>query len=259
MTRGSLCLIVGLIIVVAAPLGAQTTTPRLQFDVASVKPNTSGDPGLRLDVQPGGRFVASNIPLKQFIRAAYTLQLYQIVNAPAWVDAERFDITAVADRDITVTTGWTPGSFAPVQLMMQSLLADRFRMTAHNETRQSLVYSLVTDKANRDAATKLRAAAPDCASNCGMRVAAGSLTARKVPLRQVAELLSQLTGRLVTDDTGLAGDFDLDLQWNPDSQVATDSPSIFTAVQEQLGLRLESRRSPLTVLVIDSIARPTPD
>ena len=97
------------------------------FEVASVKPNDRGEPGLRLDIQPGGRFLAIHIPLKQLVRAAYTLQLWQIVGAPGWMDSDRFDITANAGRDITVTTPWTPGGkFALVQLMLQSLLADRF-------------------------------------------------------------------------------------------------------------------------------------
>src|SRR5687767_9452933 len=104
---------------------------RLAFDVVSVKLNKSGAPNLRLDVQPGGRFVAVNVPLKQFIRAAYTLQLYQIEGAPRWTEAERFDVTAVTEQDFGGPIVWTPGTYAPLQRMMQSVLADRFRMKGH--------------------------------------------------------------------------------------------------------------------------------
>ena len=261
MTHVLRCAIAILCIASAPPLRAQSeSAARPQFEVASVKPNKSGEPGLRLDIQPGGRFIAINIPLKQMIRAAYTLQLFQIVGAPAWVDAERFDVSAIADRDITVTTPWTPGGkFALVQLMLQSLLTDRFKMVVHSNTRESQVYALIVDKAEPGARDKLRSAAPDCAPSCGMRIGPGTLTARNVPLPQLAELLSQLTGRLAADATGLTGSFDMELRWSPDlqQQEATDAPSIFTALREQLGLRLETVRGPVPVLVIDSIERPT--
>ncbi len=250
------------VVMLCLPVLAQSSRDAApQFEVASVKPNKSGETGLGLDVQPGGRFVATNIPLRQLIRAAYTLQLYQIAGAPSWVESERFDITALAGRDITVTVPWTPGGkFALVQLLLQSLLADRFKMVAHTEMRESAVYALVLNQPERDPREKLRVANADCMSDCGMHIAPGSLRARRVPLRQVAEFLSQVTGRLVTDATALDGNFDLDFTWNPDLQSSTaDLPSIFTALQEQLGLRLESRREPIPTLVIDSIQRPTPD
>ncbi len=256
-------------IVIAAGLLTEVSTAaqadpaaRPQFEVASVKPNKSGEAGLRMDIPGGRRLVAVNMPLRELIRAAYTLQAFQIVGAPGWLESERFDITATTDRDLTVTTPWTPGGrFLPVQLMVQSLLADRFRMVAHDETRESQVYALAVDQPGPRAAGQLRPAAPDCAQACGIRAGRGTMTARNVPLPQFAELLSQLTGRLTTDATGLTGTFDMDLQWRPDGQQAdaSDAPSIFTALREQLGLKLESRRGSIPVLVIDSIERPTPD
>jgi bla regulator protein blaR1 len=236
---------------------AQVPSPRPQFQVTSVKANRSGESSIRFEAQPGGRFLAVNIPLKQLIRAAYTLQLYQIVNAPAWVEAERFDISAIADRDITPTAPWTPGQFAPVQLMIQSLLADRFKLVAHIEMRSSPVYSLILDTSERSATAHLAPAATNTAS---MQIGTGTLTARSLPLPQFAELLSQLTGRVVTDATGLTGTFDLNLNWNPDlQQNASDAPSIFTAVQEQLGLKLVRSSAPVEHLVIDAIDRPDGD
>lgn len=252
---------VALLVVMSAVLArAQADTARPQFQVASVKPNPSEDASMRLDIQPGGRFVTANIPLPQLIRFAYALQLYQIAGAPSWADGARFDISATADRDIVPTGPWSPGRFAVVQLMTQSLLADRFKLVAHHETRPSQAYSLVVDKPERGVAGRMTVAKAECGPACGMRLGPGTLAARKVPLPQLAELLSQITGRLVTDDTGLAGSFDFDLRWSHDlQQAAADAPSIFTAVQEQLGLKLLTVTAPVDYLVIDRIERPDPD
>lgn len=244
------------------PAGAQsreTGDPR--FEVASIKRNDSGDATIGFEIRPGGRVVATNIPLKQFIRAAYTLQLYQIIGAPSWVDSERFDITAISDRDLRDSRPWMPGgTYLAVQVMMQSLLADRFGMVAQMEEREAQSYALVLNKAGDS--RKLTPAKTPCDVNCGMRPAPGRLSARHVPLPTLAEFLSQVTGRLVVDASGLLGDFDLDLRWTPEGQpeaVDVDAPSIFTALQEQVGLRLEARRASIPMLVIDSIGRPTPD
>ena len=245
----------------AAAVGAQSANEeRPKFDVTSVKPNKSGGGVIGFAIQPGGRFVATDIPLKQLIRAAYTLQLYQIVDGPSWIESERFDITAVTDRELKEPATWKPGGqYAAVQLMLQSLLADRFNFRAHFEEREGQVYALVRDAAERSIRTLAPAKTP-CASGCGMRIGAGTLTARGVPLPQLAELLSQITGRLVTDATGLAGDFDIDLRWMPESPTpAGDAPSVFTALPEQLGLRLEPRRGPIRMLVIDAVERPAAD
>jgi uncharacterized protein (TIGR03435 family) len=243
------------------PAGAQSTgTDAPRFDIVSVKPNRSGESLIGFEVRPGGRFVATNIPLKQFVRAAYTMQLYQIVGAPSWVDAERFDVTGVSDRDLRGGRPWTPGApYLPVQLMMQSLLAERFGMKAHIEKREEPGYGLVLDSPGDSSA--LRPAKTPCEAGCGMYPAPGRLAARDVPLPTLAEFLSQVTGRLVEDDTGLTGTFDIDLRWAPGGPAAADvdAPSIYTALPEQLGLRLEPRRALIDVLVVDSIDRPTPD
>jgi bla regulator protein blaR1 len=231
-------------------------TERPAFEVTSVKPTTKSEGVIRLDIQPGGRFAMSDTPLKQVIRAAYTLQLYQIVDAPSWVDSERFDIAGVSDRELREPSGtWNPGQYQLVQLMMQSLLADRFNFRAHFEEREGQIYALVRDRTER--APTLTPAKP-CGTDCQMQIAAGTLRARSVDMPQFAELLSQLTGRLVTDATGLDGAFEFSLRWTPESQEATsDAPSLFTALREQLGLRLEARRGPTKMLVVDSVDRPT--
>lgn len=143
--------------------------------------------------------------------------------------------------------------------MMQSLLADRFKMVAHVEEREAQGYALVLNRAGDR--SKLTPAKVPCEVNCGMRPAPGRLAARDVPLPTLAEFLAQVTGRLVVDASGLTGTFDIDLRWAPEGQpqVDVDAPSIFAALPEQVGLRLESRRAPLRVLVVDAIDRPTPD
>ena len=252
--------IVAIIAFASTILRAQSPEPeRLRFDVASVKQNKNSEGVIRLEIQPGGRFNAIDFPLKQFIRAAYTLQLYQIVDAPPWLESERYDITAVSGRDLKEGASWKPGAqFAPVQLMMQSLLADRFNFRAHFEERQTQVYALVREE--RVGAAKGLIPAKPCGADCRMQIGSGTLRAPNVKMPEFAELLSQLTGRLVTDATGLDGAFEIDLRWTPEGQEArSDAPSLFTALPEQLGLRLDARRGPMRMLVIDSVDRPTPD
>lgn len=254
---GKFCCAIAIVVTTCSVVfrAQEPAAPHDSFQVASVKANKTGESAMQFDVQ-GSRLAVANIPLKQLIRAAYTLQLYQIVNAPPWVDSERFDVIATADADLTVTAPWTPGgSFAPLQFMLQSLLAERFKMKAHEEMRSSQVYSLVADKPG-----KLTPASRACTTGCGMRIGPGTLEARGVPLPQLAELISQTTGRVVRDATGLKGNFDFNLQWSHDGQTGSaDAPSIFTAVQEQLGLKLVSGSGPVPHLVIDHIERPDPD
>jgi uncharacterized protein (TIGR03435 family) len=245
----------------AATMRAQSAdSERPRFDVASIKPNKNSEGVIRFAVQPGGRMVLTDIPVKQLIRAAYTLQLYQIVDAPPWTESERFDITGVTERELREdNVTWSPGGkYALVQLMMQSLLADRFNFRAHFEERQGQVYALVLDDKQR--AAKGLAPAKPCDANCAMQIGSGTLRAPNVELPLLAELLSQLTGRPVTDATGLTGTFEINLRWTPESQEATaDAPSLFTALPEQLGLRLDARRGPIRMLIIDSVERPTAD
>ena len=245
---------VALPLVIAAQ-GGSGERPR--FDVLSVKPNISGDPGLSLDVTPGGRMAASNIPLIQFIRAAYTLQLHQIEGAPSWVSSERFDITGLADGGFPAPAIWKPGAYAPVQVMMQSVLLDRFKMVARMTEREGDGYALVLRTPGSSGALKPSVA--PCTSEC-MQIGAGTVTARGVPLPQFAELLSQVTGRIVVDATELTGTFDFSVRWTPEGdQAVSDAPSLFTALQEQVGLRLQPRRVQIPVLLIESISRPDAD
>jgi uncharacterized protein (TIGR03435 family) len=261
------------------------------FEVASVKPNKSGDGGVRLGIQPGGRLTATNVPLRLLIRNAYQIQDFQLVGAPDWIAAERFDVVAKADGDVPPPQPGGPPS--ALQLMMRTLLAERFKLAVHHETRELPVYALVVARSDGKLGSQLQASTTDCAAimaaargrggppalsppgrpPCGISLAPGRLGGGGFPLSQLATTLSQFVQRMVVDRTGLAGNFDFELTWTPDQfpqgppppdapplpPIDPNGPSIYTAVQEQLGLKLDSRRDAVDVLVVDRVERPTED
>jgi uncharacterized protein (TIGR03435 family) len=276
-----------LFVLAAASLSAQTSLEpppemaKLQFEVATVKPNKSGDQNSRLGLQPGGRVVATNLPLRALIRNVYDVQAYQIVGGADWIEHERFDFEARADREYPPSTGGPP-----LQLiaMMRNLLADRFKLVVHRETREMPVYALELARPDGTLGPRMRRVEVDCAAEmakemayraankgaptprapdqrppCSMRVSPGRLSAGSASLAQLVRSLPQFVGRTVVDRTGLSGVFDIDLEWTPEQTAETTGPSLFTAVQEQLGLKLEGARGPVAVLVIDHIERPAPD
>jgi uncharacterized protein (TIGR03435 family) len=267
---------VGIVAVVGGVLVAQTPAGAT-FEAASVKAHQSADQAFMMVLEPGGRFVATNIPLLLFIRTAYQLQDDQIVGAPGWLNSDRFDIVAKADAG------------APLQQlpsMMQALLVDRFRFATHHETRELPVYALVIARSDRTLGPQLRPTAcpsangtasptladvdlsPTCAA---IKTGLGTLTLRGAPISQVLQYLAPYVSRVLLDRTSLDGRFDLDLAWTPElspsrtpgpqepARSNSDGPSIFTAIQEQLGLKLEATTAPADVLVIDHVEHPTPD
>jgi uncharacterized protein (TIGR03435 family) len=278
----------------AGQRGASPSPENLAFEVASVKQNKSGDGRAGLFGQPGGRFNATNIPLRLLIRNAYQLQDFQLVGAPDWIASTRFDIVAKAAGELTPAPPGTPG---PMQMMLRTLLADRFKLKVHRETRELPIYALLVARSDGKLGPQLRPASVDCAAlaaargrggpplappqpgerpMCGMRIGPGVMSGGGFPLSQLAVTLSQFAQRVVVDRTGLTGNFDLDLTWTPDQipqgppgggppgappppPIDPNGPSLFTAVQEQLGLKLDSQRGPVEVLVIDSVEQPTED
>ncbi len=269
-----------------------------QFEVASIKPNKSGDGRVMIGVQPGGRFTATNVPLKMLIRNAYQLQDFQIVGGPDWITSDRFDIVAKADMDGTGEPfrAEKPGEPSRGQLMIRALLAERFKLQVHDDTREMPIFALVLARGDGKLGPKIHQAAVDCdavraagrgrgagapappAQNerpqCGIRIAPGNMLVGGSTLAQFANSVGSFVGRIVVDRTGLAGAYDFDLTWTPD-QIRADNrppgtpdpmingvpidpngPSIFTAVQEQLGLKLDSQKGPVAVLVIDRVDHP---
>ena len=248
------------------------------FEVASVRPNPNTGQAFSFILQPT-RFVAQNAPLDRLIRFAYNVKSSrQLVNMPDWAGSRGFDIDAkIGDAEVDAMKSLTPDQrFAQYRLMVQSLLADRFQMKVSTETRELPVYALVLAKGG----PRLTPAVPqDLERQRFPRLgftAAGDLTARSVSMSFFADWLSgrlDTADRVVIDATGLKGTYDFALQWNPVGgavvtaganpppvsapQPNEDKPSLFTAIQEQLGLKLESQKAPVEVLVIESVEQPT--
>lgn len=288
---------IGLVLVASIGLAQSQTVPvtRPEFDVASIKLNTSAAKGGQIQSRRGN-FSVENLPLRNLILLAYGLRDFQLAGGPSWIDSERYDVTGKTDSNTTV-------GFAHGALIVQSLLEDRFRLKVHHETREGAVYFLTVAKSglkmpqskegsckNLDLNHMPPPSVPDDASaqkipNCGTNsgpIGRGRLNIRGVtvadvpnsPFQSLASHLSEILGRTVVDRTGLSGNFELHLEWTPgtpsvnagtgteDNPGSTNSadagaPSIFTAVQEQLGLKLESGRGPVDILVIDHVERPS--
>jgi uncharacterized protein (TIGR03435 family) len=250
------------------------------FEVATVKPNHNPGDVFSFRLQPAG-FKADGAPLDRLIRFAYDVKSeQQILNMPNWADSEHFDIDAkISDADVAALKKLTPDqSFQQYRLMLQSLLADRFRMKVRTETRVLPVYALAVAKHG----LKLTPAAelPETHRLPQLTFhASGDLKASSVTMQFFTEWLSgkpDTGGRVVIDATGLKGSYDFGLLWEPVesgnssavagvSQPAGSStteggkPLLFTAIQEQLGLKLEPRKAPVEVLVIDHVEQPSPN
>jgi uncharacterized protein (TIGR03435 family) len=247
------------------------------FEVASIKPNTSGDGRVLMMPQPGGRLNLVNVPLRLMIRNAYRVQDFQIVGGPDWMGTARYDVIAKAE------TG-NP-SQEELQLMMRALLADRFKLVVRSDKREMPTYALVTARSDGKLGTALRKSDADCGGaaappapgqvpRCGFMVGFGNLKARGSTLAALASSLSTFAGRIVVDRTGLPGGFDADLTWTPDNlpraqsdqpvtvngiAIDPNGPSLFMALQEQLGLKLESTKGLVDVMVIDRAEKPAED
>ena len=242
------------------PQSADTAAPT--FEVASVKPNRTGAPGGSF-VMPPGRFTATNIPLKVLITNAYQLSFFQVVGGPGCVGTDRFDIAAKAAGPISDTER---------RLMMRALLVERFRLTAHFETREKTIYIMTLARPDKQLGPGLKPR-PECATSpvdtardkpcpSGGSGRRDAIQIRAVTLTQLADgMISTLRGELVRDETGLPGAFDVEMSWRPETSTDPDDgrPSFVTAMREQLGLKLEPMRRPVEVLVVESIDRPTPD
>jgi bla regulator protein blaR1 len=259
------------------------------FDVAVVKPNSSTDSRVAVLGQPGGRFIATNASVMMLIRAAYSVQDFQVSGGPNWIDSDRWDIEARAEAGrIPEPIGLSdPNTFDPLSLRVQSLLEDRFQLKWHFETKELPVYALVVLKSgskmklNEDQTPpqpRAPGATPPPQPTAGqvprysMRRGRGVLVGTAVTVGIFINSLSQLMGRMVIDKTDLKGFYEVRLEWPPDAVPGTgptpigpetpppiepSGPSIFTAIQDQLGLKLESTKAPVRLLVIDSVQKPS--
>jgi uncharacterized protein (TIGR03435 family) len=244
MRRLPLAVLVALALV--APVRGQAA-----FDVASIRLNTSGDQSSGTHDLPGGRVTITNLPLRNMIRTAYGANDLEVVGGPDWVDGDRWDVLAAA----------APGSpaDAPWREMLKTLLQERFKLRAHFERRERPIYRLVLARADRRLGpairpTGCRADDLDCgktsANTNGIR--SGTMMGVARTLAEVGTALSRYAERRVFDATGLEGRFDFELRWDADL-------SIFTALSEQLGLKLEPATGSLDVLFIDGVEKPAPE
>jgi uncharacterized protein (TIGR03435 family) len=236
------------------------------FDVASIKPSKPGVSGSNSDFNKE-TYTASNVTLKSIIQYdAYEIAGPQILGIPPVLDSVTFDIQAKIDPAVyeKMKTLSRDQFHQQFEQMIRQLLADRFKLAVHPETRQLPVYALVVAQNG----PKLQPAKdPDAGTSLSSR--RGQLTAKGVSSAQLAEKftrsLSDELGRIVIDKTGLTGRYDLTLKWTPDIGPApllngepdTSAPSIFTAIQEQLGLKFESTKGPVPVLVVDHAELPS--
>jgi bla regulator protein blaR1 len=286
----------------------QTAAPAPAFEVASIKPNNSGDGRVMLGNQPG-RFTATNVTLRMLIRNAYQLQDFQITGGPGWLASDHYDIVAKIDPAVQESISAARGGIGPaaipgtgpnpLQLMIRSLLTERFKLAVHTETKEQTIYALVLARADGKLGPDLKKSDVDCAAlmgnargrgplpppsgppqpgerlPCGIRIGPGNMAAGGSSLAQFANSLGMFVGRIVQDRTGLTGSYDINLTWTPDQMpqrapgtpgdqpirvngqdIDPNGPSIFTAVQEQLGLKLDSQKGPVEMLVVDRAEKP---
>jgi uncharacterized protein (TIGR03435 family) len=221
-----------------------------------------------MDTLPGGRLTAVAVTVNALLRTAYQVQPRDIVGAPSWFGMKRYDITARPD-----------GGDPKGPELLQALLRDRFGLQTHREKREQPTFAMVLARNDGKLGPKLKARSFDCAAyyaaphssepgqvpECGARLNPRNISGKAISMAQLANSLVPGSGRRVTDKTGLAGLYDVDLVWTPDAPAggptpaANDAspPSIFTALQEQLGLKLVSDKALIDLLIVDRAREPT--
>jgi uncharacterized protein (TIGR03435 family) len=235
------------------------------FDVASVRQNTTADQHTHSSIYnswTNSKFTATNVPLKMLIEFCYDVPQSRLLGGGDWIDSMTFDIEAKSDNAADDLMQSLPQDEAKrrKQEMIRTLLADRFKLAIHMETRELPIYSLVVAKGG----PKLK---PDTKGNY-FGTGRNTITVRggDDSVAILADKLSENAGRVVVDNTGIKGPFDMELKWTPEDQPPpmlngqpdpNAPPDIFTAIQEQLGLKLESAKGSVPVVVIDHIELPS--
>ena len=280
--------IVALATVAAVVAQAPAPATGAVFEVASVRQNRDGGSVAGLRRFPGGRFEATNIQLASLISFAYQLQPFELVGDPSWLTDERWNINAKLPGDPPAAP---PGTIDANALATQALLAERFKLVVHRETREMAVYQLVTVNRDGQVGKGLHRSTVDCLAiqratdeaarggaappdpntpdrmACGMRVSVGRIQFGGRPLSTLLNALTAITQRRIVDRTGLAGDWQFDISFNPPAvppgmDIPPPDPSaasLYTVLQEELGLRLDTARVPMPVMVIDRVERPVED
>jgi uncharacterized protein (TIGR03435 family) len=252
------------------PFFAQTPP---EFEVASLKPNHSGNPGFSIVPLPGGKLNATNISLKRLIAVAYSITDFQIFGNVPWLESERYDMEARAPG---------PAALPQLRLMLQPLLADRFKLKFHRENREMRIFTLTQAKPGSFGPGLVEIPGGECSAEttqqpalpngtpCGVvNMGSGRISGQRGRVAQLCDRLSTLLSVTVVDKTGLQGNYNITMTWTPDPETETllngshppasdvPGPSVFTAIQEQLGLKLTAGKGPVSVVVIDSVEKAT--
>jgi uncharacterized protein (TIGR03435 family) len=237
------------ILIVLFSLGNVQSQPSKQIEVASVRRSRGSAADSNLDSTPGGRLNATNITVRELIRFAYNVKDHQIERAPGWVEDELYDIALKSSAGKT-------RNLEEERSVVRELLEDRFGLTTHRETKQTVVHSLVVDRNGP------KLTAHNDGTGTRTRKGCGHLAGSRVTVEVIATMLSRQLEREVLNRTNLPGKYDFQLDWTPDSGACplADNqalPSIYTAIQQQLGLRLESVKGLEEFVVIDHVERPS--
>ncbi len=253
-----------LFVLVTAAISQAQSPPDPQFEVASIKLNTSGARAVSIGASSPRAFKAENVWLRFLIETAWNVKDYQVSGGPDWATSNRYDIDARTDTD---------ASFEQMRPMLQDLLKDRFQLALHRESKDLPVYALVAAKGGikLKVSTKENCIPRDCD---GLATSPRSLNGTAISMEQLTTALSNTMQRTVIDQTGFTGPFDVHLEWIEDQSTPGfyapglqpppsalpangSGPTVFTVLQEQLGLKLESTKGPVTILVIDHAVRPS--
>jgi uncharacterized protein (TIGR03435 family) len=267
-----------------------TTAPAPAFEVASVKANRSAGAQKSFQAAPGGRYTWTAVTLKSLIDVSHQRSAFdgrETEGGPPWIDTDRFDVLAKAPEGAALND--RDGFPGPLFAMIRALLAERFGLRTHTEVRERPVYALSLARPDKRLGSGLKKVETDCAAAmvslaaptpgaapppggppCTFGGGPGQLRGNTVSLAMLASVLSRQVGRPVVDRTGVADYFDITIEFAPDLDARTsngpaapnapaggDGPSIFTALREQLGLKLEATRAPVDVLIVDGAEPPT--
>jgi uncharacterized protein (TIGR03435 family) len=244
----------------AVPLKAMPADADPVFDVAVIKPSEIGAPGKGIMVQ-GRQISTLNFSVSDMVTFAYGIHIRQITGAPAWLESEKYNLTAKPSGEGQPNTKqW--------KIMLQKMLADRLQLTFHHDKKELSVYAITVGKTG----PKLTKSAGDPNGLYGAGGPPGAFSARNANMGDFAEVMqSTMLDRPVVDQTGLSGRFDFQLKFTPDetqyagsgmrvpppADDATAPPDLFTAMQEQLGLKLIATKAPVDVIVIDRVSKPS--
>jgi uncharacterized protein (TIGR03435 family) len=272
-----------------APASSNAADSLQAFEVASIRVNKTSPQGRFFRQQPGGRFEVTNMPLRDLIQFAYQVRNFQVEGGPDWIGTTSFDIVAKAAGEVPPVA---PGQTSPYMVMLRALLAERFKLAVRDETREMPIYALTVARADGKVGPQLNVSTTDCAAlmkaaqggqgpppptdrvTCGLRIGPGRLDMGSFGLSEFANALGMLLQRTVVNRTGLTGNFDATMKFAPEQlpglplpppgapgvpAIDPDAPSIFTAVQEQLGLKLDSTRGPVRMVIVERAEMPTED